>query len=570
MPVPKPGLIPALILAASLTGALTHGPGCAGGKQIVKVPGLMIVEPQFEHIHMLQDMIWVKKGGKWGLMNRNGQILMEPQLDDYDRFEEGLAKVSYKEKYGYINKSGRWVIKPQFSNAGRFSEGLAWATIRPGKSGIIGPSPIRGYIDKTGNWVIKPIYDEESTGDFHCGFAYVRLDYRKYVYIDRKGNFLTGPPEGYEYVKNFNSGLAIVKLKGKWGLIDTRGRWVCKPQYDETDFDFENGLLCVKINGKEGVINKQGRMIIKPQFEAINSLYLFKYSLVNAKKPGGKWGFIDRRGRWIIRPQFDDVEPSYDLGQAKVKKGKKWGLVSMQREWNIPPRFDNIRYLTEGLAAVEEDGKWGFVDSKGQWIIKPQFDVLQSFSEGLAFARFFMGKQGFIDKQGDWVITLNLDFKRSHNSLKFFEGLAAVRDDFGGFIDKKGQLIIKHPDWDFYSFDNGIARIGKGYPCRYGFIKNPLPPAEIIKTYRHAGLQVGTVRQVRGGEIIVAGKNIGKKVLLGESLCLYAGKELILLNARFPMMTVVKCDVTSGPAGMIRKGLPVFRYNRPEKEKGKK
>lgn len=74
----------------------------------------------------------IKQNGKWGYINRKGEIIIKPQflfvtLRDYHfnhawtgelepvRFNNGL--------WGYIDKTGKTIIEPQFCRAHRFSGG---------------------------------------------------------------------------------------------------------------------------------------------------------------------------------------------------------------------------------------------------------------------------------------------------------------------------------------------------------------------------------------------------------------------------------------------------------------
>ena len=47
------------------------------------------------------------------------------QFDEVDEFIEGLVRVEKDDKYGYIDKNGKVVIEPQFGEVGDFSEGFA-------------------------------------------------------------------------------------------------------------------------------------------------------------------------------------------------------------------------------------------------------------------------------------------------------------------------------------------------------------------------------------------------------------------------------------------------------------
>ena len=52
------------------------------------------------------------KNGKYGYINKKGEVVIDFQYDDNDVFEfsEGLALVKKDEKYQFINKIGETVI----------------------------------------------------------------------------------------------------------------------------------------------------------------------------------------------------------------------------------------------------------------------------------------------------------------------------------------------------------------------------------------------------------------------------------------------------------------------------
>ncbi|MBU3187647.1 WG repeat-containing protein, partial [Clostridium estertheticum] len=82
----------------------------------------------------------IEIGGKWGFINKTGEIVIKPQFDFACNFSEGLAAIKVEGKSGFINKNGKIVIKPQFDNiyddVSSFHEGLAMVNIG-GKWGFI-------------------------------------------------------------------------------------------------------------------------------------------------------------------------------------------------------------------------------------------------------------------------------------------------------------------------------------------------------------------------------------------------------------------------------------------------
>jgi len=113
----------------------------------------------------------VQVDGKDGFIDKTGKIIINPQFDYADFFEEGLARVRIGGKYGFIDKTGKIVSNPQFDDAGVFREGLARVRIG-GKW---------GYIDKTGKIVIEPQF--YYAGFFHEGLAEVEIGGKR-GYID--------------------------------------------------------------------------------------------------------------------------------------------------------------------------------------------------------------------------------------------------------------------------------------------------------------------------------------------------------------------------------------------------
>ena len=179
------------------------------------------------------------QGGKFGLLDRSGTIIIEPEFDYIDFFHEGLARANRNGKRGFIDKTGDFVIEVQepgmfVRGFGNFSGGLA-----PVKSGAKW-----GYIDKTGQFVIEPQYDYAD--QFFSGYACVKNG-DKYGVIDKSGRLLFEP----EYIKDdwchFSEGYAVVTNNNKYGYIDITRHTVIAPQYDE-GYEFYEGLARVGVD----------------------------------------------------------------------------------------------------------------------------------------------------------------------------------------------------------------------------------------------------------------------------------------------------------------------------------
>ena len=162
-------------------------------------------------------------------------------------------------------------------------------------------------------------------------------------------------------------------------------------------------------------------------------------------------------------------EKNYDFvdncvcGLAKVKKDGKIGYVNKQGVEIIKPQYEEGLTFNEGYAAVKINNKWQYLDSTGKLVTQALYDDAYNFNNGLAVVvknNLF----GYINVSGEVVIPIG--FSNAHG---FFEGMAAAANEKGnwGYIDMKGNWIIK-PMYNFANnFENGVARVMKGEKLFY-------------------------------------------------------------------------------------------------------
>lgn len=105
----------------------------------------IVIEPKFDYATGFHEgFAVVKMGGKWGCINGTGDIVVPCQYDMVQPFHEGLAAVAVDGLVGYVDGGGSLVIPPQFDSAKAFSEDLAAVKMNGGW----------GFIDKTGKRVL--------------------------------------------------------------------------------------------------------------------------------------------------------------------------------------------------------------------------------------------------------------------------------------------------------------------------------------------------------------------------------------------------------------------------------
>lgn len=136
-----------------------------------------------------------KNNGKYGFVDKGGNVVISCQWKYACDFSEGLAKVEDDNgKLGYIDKSGCLVIPCQWNNANSFKDGLACVMDNNGKY---------GYINKSGDVVIPCQWKDADS--FSEGLARFKNDNGYYGFIDKNGNVVI--PCLWKYTGNFRDDL---------------------------------------------------------------------------------------------------------------------------------------------------------------------------------------------------------------------------------------------------------------------------------------------------------------------------------------------------------------------------
>jgi hypothetical protein len=383
-------------------------------------------------------------------------------------FSEGLAPVLDENtgKWGYVDKTGEMVIAPKYSRADDFSEGLARIAICDNWDTM----GVYGIIDKTGEIIVPAKYDNiyHFSGDLFANYTG-----GKWGIIDKTGEVVVEPK--YDNMNSLKNGLSKISNMGKWGYIDNTGKEIIPPKYTGLG-DFFGGLALVGISGKWGYINQMGEEVIPmnyynplPDFSHDN----FSEGLAAVGVGTGldsKHGFVDITGKEVVAPKYTEVH-SFSEGLAAVRIGdgadRKWGFIDKTGKEVISPKYKSVGDFCEGLAPVElGNKKWALIDKTGQELVTLNYDSVRNFSDGYALV-YLHGKYGLIDKKGKEIAPPKYD-----NIGKFSEGLAIVRIGFTyGYIDKTGKEVISLKYSNAKDFSHGVAIIESGYQ-KCGLIDN--------------------------------------------------------------------------------------------------
>jgi len=400
-------------------------------------------------------------------------------------FEEEMAHFSLNGKFGYIDRFGNVSIPPTYLSARPFHNGLA----------IVSELKGFGAIDKRGETILNLVFPSLSDfeknsvplfehGNYYCTKSGNRIsafpNYIIYFYIGPQAFFYLFDPERNNsniaqqitgnngLVAPFYRNYSKAYFEENIQLIDTNYNDVFNELFDQAFYITEN-IACV-LKRDNWAYYKIGIGPITPL--EYDMAYPFKEGYGNAML-GDNWTFIDTTGREVRSEWYEEAHP-FSEGMAAVKVDDRYGFVNRRIELTIPYTYERITDLTplthyDGLDSVSILGQKRLSEYK-------LFNE-QAFHNGLAKVKN-NGKYGFIDQFGEEIVPVIYD-----EVYLFSEGLAAVKfRDKWGFIDDAGKMIIEPTFEQVTYFREGLAAVK--YGAFWGVIKNPLKKEKTYQDYQ--------------------------------------------------------------------------------------
>ncbi len=256
--------------------------------------GKVVIEPQFDNAASFSDgLARVSKNGADYYITKDGKTAFTTSLRLLG-FRDGLSPAEFNGKWGFVDRNGELVVPFGFQTANPFYEGLSAVT----QKGLI------GYIDKSGNWVIRPRFsrmlgltDPLFLPNFSEGLAVYR-DNQKYGFIDDTGKVRI--PAAFERAESFSDGFALIRSAGKVGYLDKNGQLAIAPIFDGGS-KFSEGMASVLIGHAWGYIDETGKLSIGPQYNSAEPFKngLARVSTYNERDRSVISGYINRQGAMI-------------------------------------------------------------------------------------------------------------------------------------------------------------------------------------------------------------------------------------------------------------------------------
>lgn len=196
---------------------------------------------------------------QWGYMNRDEQVMIKPMFSRASNFKDNFAVVDVGGKKGLINRNGQYMILPELDKitptksngmqyykvqlgnySGLMDADFTWV-IKPNKYTYVNLSDDGIYIvKKSGNVYQMGLLDHYGTAIVACEYSSIsKMDSNEFI-VEKSGtsyefNAIDGQLTPFEYSKVRHAGynyLAVSNDGVKWGIATLSGQLLTEFKYD--------------------------------------------------------------------------------------------------------------------------------------------------------------------------------------------------------------------------------------------------------------------------------------------------------------------------------------------------
>ena len=348
---------------------------------------------QSENAWYEENVLKVKKDGKYGLIDINGKEILMPQYDDIETLKgvKNSLLVEKDGKFGLANNSGTVIIKPEFAKIEAMSEDYKDGYI------AIDDNEKYGLVDFSGTQVLGNDYEkiEKIPGNKY----YVIEEEKQEKLINTSGEKIL--ENGFDEITQIATDGVVFKKDKLYGFMTYDGETKIEAKYDNLK-EINNGILKAEKDKKVGIIdleeneklsfdykdiyyeNDAGIYIAEDsnyQSSIIDTEFNIKLtgilSEINIEKGYMKLKIDDEYKYYNFKFEEKDVKDILTTNTLFVsKKDGKYGYVNKEGVVIVDYIYDEaIEQNKYGYAAVKKDGLWGAIDKSGNVVIEPKYEL---------------------------------------------------------------------------------------------------------------------------------------------------------------------------------------------------
>lgn len=352
-----------------------------------------------------------QRGDRWGLWSvTEGAVVVEPKFTSISGFVDGYAPAEVRSddgdgRWGIIDRRGEWVVDPlhdDYSPPELIAQGI-YEIKRPAAEGD--SSSDRDYqlvSVETGGPITGPLYESaEVVGPQR--FLVQPLEGGVQL-IDTTGEVLASA-EGRVDRFESNGALVLMRFEDGDGVLNSNGEWQVEPVYAST-VDFVPPLMQARVyDGQETVVvDDEGNVQPRDNLTPIPGMK--RYSL-NVEDDNAT-ALVDAEGDELTRipgqRAFDTASGANGLVAWREDGTDLYGFMNAQGEKVTGAYFTKLGAMHEDRAAFQRrkiSGELiGFINRDGEIAIPAAYKRVSTFNESRALVSGKKSGLFFIDPQG--------------------------------------------------------------------------------------------------------------------------------------------------------------------------
>ncbi|QJB32475.1 WG repeat-containing protein [Chitinophaga oryzae] len=434
-----------------------------GKDVVVNIPRKKVYgEPLYSQMEVIGDaMLKLKKNGRFGLINRNGEQVLDFVYDDisdpYGQFASGPFLTVHKDgKTGIIDMTGRVVIPPSldeevicsgdyviaarngmynvFDSTGKPLLKEDYSGIEPMKTveGMalfaLKQKALYGFFNPVNGTIVVPAFHEVEVISSEKGKGLIAVTYQ-----DRSGLY---KPDGtmllplkYSSYELLNDHLLLVKTGAGTGLFDADAQHEIIPAKFKyiNRMPEDSSLLSVATENESGDIvyglyNTAGKELASPVYTYINPMNRDQYLLMKEKS----YAVLSLSTGKIAALPYTEVTPADAPNLLIVSDGRQSHVWNVAENKAVSPSFPMVKKYEDdtvlvspigrfafGVAQVVKNGKMGFINVSGKEVVPVIYDGASLLPQGAILLARRNGddwKYGYADTTGKLLVPLEYDY----------------------------------------------------------------------------------------------------------------------------------------------------------------
>lgn len=305
------------------------------------------------------DIILAKESTGFGLINREGDYVLEPVIDRLEHNKNGFF-YGFDERQYLLIEANDLMSDVRYNSFHEITleNGLMLEYIHGKLRRVMEEDGI--LLDAVGIEGVKMVGKELYNVRFRDG---------KLGLLGKSG-WLVQPLENADQINLGTMGLFPAKSKGAAGFVDQAGKWIIPAQFSEVSVFAEN-LASFKTSLNWGLINSTGQIIADPNWDQIKSFV----KGISIAENSGKFYLINSSGGTINHEGFDNVLRSTD-DYFLVERSGKTGLLDPKGIELLPVEFENIRREKKDFLVVNKEGLTGVLTETGEVLLPLAYEEI--------------------------------------------------------------------------------------------------------------------------------------------------------------------------------------------------